>query len=146
MNCDSGHYWSHPQIQAAFSVWIKTNQSLAFRQEWRRYCMDIRIIGDGPTTCGLPTLPGFIDHRHDQSVLTNLVLMRRVTPFAVKSRLLRWLVALKPRSLAASLVVKKIDHISAIAAGTHPLRPLAQEVLASTTVARYACRRSTNDA
>jgi hypothetical protein len=145
MTCDSVHYWSHPQVQATFSVWIKTKQSLQFLQEWRTYCMDIRIIGDGPNTCGLPNLPGFVDHRHDQSVLPNLVLMRRVTPFAVKSRLFRWLVALKPRSLSASPVVMKIDNISAIAAGTHPLRPLAQEVLASTTFARYACRRSTND-
>jgi hypothetical protein len=146
MNCDSVHYWSHPQVQATFSVWIKTKQSLQFLQEWRRFCLDIRIIGDGPNTCGLPNLPGFVDHRHDQSILTNLVLMRRITPFAVKSRLFRWLVALKPRSLSASLVVKKIDNISAIAAGTHPLRPLAQEVLASTTFARYACRRSTKEA
>jgi hypothetical protein len=146
MKCDSVHYWSHPQVQATFSVWIKNEQSLQFLREWRAYCMDIRIIGDGPNTCGLPNLPGFVDHRHDQSVLTNLVLMRRITPLVIKSRLFRCLVALKPRALSASLVHKKIDNISAIAAGTHPLRPLAQEVLGSTTVGRYAYRRSEKDA
>jgi len=146
MGCDSVRYWSHPQIQATFSVWIKNEQSLLLLQQWRAYCTDIRIIGDGPNSCGLPNLPGFIDHRHDQSVLTNLVLMRRVTPFVVKSRLFRGLVAVKPRALSASLVLKRIDNISAIAAGTHPIVPLAREVLASRTLARYASRRSANDA
>jgi hypothetical protein len=38
-----------------------------------RYCRDPRVVSDQPNRCGLPNLPGFIAHRHDQSILTNLV-------------------------------------------------------------------------
>jgi hypothetical protein len=74
MDCDSERFWQHPQIQGTYSVWKKTRATTHFVATWLRYCCDPRIITDAPNTCGLDNLPGFVEHRHDQSVLTNLVI------------------------------------------------------------------------
>jgi hypothetical protein len=120
MDCDSSPYWMTPQVGATFSVWIKSRAAIDFVEEWRAYCSDPRVVGDGPNTCGLPNLPDFLDHRHDQSVLTNLVVKHDVKPFQIDDRMFTWLVALRPRTLAANLFCKQLDNISAIAAGRSP--------------------------
>jgi hypothetical protein len=137
MGCDEPYYWEHPQIQATFSVWLKTETAIEFATEWRRYCADIRIVGDGPNTCGLPNLPGFVDHRHDQSVLTNLALKRGIAAFPIDSPLFTWLVARRPHALSASLVAKNVDNVTAIAAGAHPVKLMAREALASARFGRF---------
>lgn len=136
MDCDSPYYWNHPQIQATFSVWAKTEFALSFVKDWSTYCSDMRIVGDAPNTLGLPNLPGFVDHRHDQSVLTNLALKHHVRPYSVESTIFNRLASARPKSLSASLVLKNIDNVTSIAAGTHPLRVLAREVVASAFVSR----------
>ena len=74
MDCDNERFWQHPQIQGTCSVWKKTRATTDFIARWLRYCCDPRILTDAPNTCGLDNLPGFAEHRHDQSVLTNLVI------------------------------------------------------------------------
>jgi hypothetical protein len=39
-------------------------------QEWLAGCEDQRILTDISNACGLPNFPDFVEHRHDQSVLT----------------------------------------------------------------------------
>jgi hypothetical protein len=74
MDCDNERFWQHPQIQTTHSVWKKSRATMDFVATWLRYCCDPRIITDAPNTCGQSNLPGFVGHRHDQSVLTNLVI------------------------------------------------------------------------
>jgi hypothetical protein len=74
MGCDSPRYWEHPQVQASFSLWRRSEQAIALVHEWMMHCTDPRLVTDDANTCGLPDLSDFVDHRHDQSVLTNLVL------------------------------------------------------------------------
>lgn len=74
MNCDSPAYWEHPQVQATFSVWQKNDLSLSVVNEWLGYCEHPELITDDPNRLGRPNLVGFVAHRHDQSVLTNLVI------------------------------------------------------------------------
>jgi len=73
MGCDGPAYWEQPQVQAAYSLWQRDERSLAIVRDWMNYCRDPRTVTDQPNTCGLPNLDGFIAHRHDQSILTNLV-------------------------------------------------------------------------
>lgn len=57
-------------IQASFSIWRACDFTRAFVTEWMDLCSDRRLVSDDPSTCGLPELPDFHEHRHDQSLLT----------------------------------------------------------------------------
>jgi hypothetical protein len=37
-----------------------------------------KILDDTPNTLGFPNLPNFRDHRHDQSILTNLSIQKNI--------------------------------------------------------------------
>lgn len=74
MGCDEPRFWDHPQVQASFSVWRSGERALSFVHEWMTWCTKPEIIDDGPSTAGLPDFPDFVEHRHDQSILTNLVI------------------------------------------------------------------------
>jgi hypothetical protein len=139
MNCDAPSYWRHPHVQATFSLWIKSVPVLKFVEEWRSYCADVRVVGDGPNTCGVPNFPIFIDHRHDQSVLTNLVAKYELTALKIHSRPFELLLSLTQRSHAGNVFFKKIDNMSAVQAGTNPtllyLRNLLSSKLVRTSIA-----------
>jgi hypothetical protein len=81
MNCDSARYWYQPQVQATFSVWQKCARAEEFVAEWLRWCLQPGTLGDERAMPEVSEYPDFIAHRHDQSVLTNLTLMRGVRCF-----------------------------------------------------------------
>jgi hypothetical protein len=72
MGCDSAEYWEAEQLMGGFSIFMKNEKNIKFLQEWLHYCCNKFIITDTPNTCGLENLPEFVDHRHDQSVLSIL--------------------------------------------------------------------------
>ena len=80
IGCDTKKYIDAPQVQATFSVWRKTNSSREFVEAWLDYCCDRRVLSDDDNVCGLPNYPGFIEHRHDQSVLTLLCIKYGIQP------------------------------------------------------------------
>ena len=57
-------------IQASFSIWRTCAASRAFATEWLETASRRELISDDPSICGIPELPDFHDHRHDQSLLT----------------------------------------------------------------------------
>lgn len=57
-------------IQASFSLWRASARSLKFLAMWQEFCSHRQMISDDPSICGLPELPDFFEHRHDQSLLT----------------------------------------------------------------------------
>jgi hypothetical protein len=50
----------------------KNDFVINFINEWLHYAKDYRIITDSANECGLPNYPEFVDHRHDQSILSLL--------------------------------------------------------------------------
>jgi hypothetical protein len=75
MGMDEPRYTdSAEQDQRMASVFVckKTPFSMAFVEEWMRYCSDPRILTDLPNTQGLPNYPEFKDHRHDQAIMSLL--------------------------------------------------------------------------
>lgn len=74
MNCDEERYWSALQLEDGFVALRKTDFNMELVDEWLSYCSNENIITDIPNVCGLDNLNGFKDHRHDQSILTNLQL------------------------------------------------------------------------
>ena len=72
MGCDSERYFNATQLTATFQLARKTDFSLSFYDQYLKYCEDERILTDNPNECGMNNTADFVDHRHDQSVLTNL--------------------------------------------------------------------------
>jgi hypothetical protein len=73
MGCDTPAIRDHPQVQATFSVWRRDDRSLDFVSEWLRWCVTPEAISD-ERVGDVPDAPDFRDHRHDQSIVTNLAL------------------------------------------------------------------------
>ncbi len=69
MGCDNEKYHEAPQIDAAYQMYKKTDNTLKFLEEYDSYCSNENIISDLPNITE-SNLPGFKDHRHDQSVLS----------------------------------------------------------------------------
>ncbi len=72
MACDDPEYHNAIQVEAGIIVLKKCEASIALVSRWLEYARVASIITDIPNSLGKPNLPGFIDHRHDQSILTNL--------------------------------------------------------------------------
>jgi len=74
MNCDESKYWNSIQCEAGVNCFKNNDESEDFLLEWLNFCKDERIITDDENKCGLPNFPEYVDHRHDQSVLSNLII------------------------------------------------------------------------
>jgi hypothetical protein len=79
MECDEERYWNAKQIWAAV---VSANIiGIEILKEWRDYCLEYNIISDRNDPYNLP---GFVQHRHDQSILTNLLIKHNQEPFVSK--------------------------------------------------------------
>jgi len=80
MGCDSAEYWNAPQVEAGIIVAKKTPRAVGLLAEWLHFCTMPQVVSDDPNIFSLPNLPGFRDHRHDQSILTNLSVRHHLYP------------------------------------------------------------------
>jgi hypothetical protein len=74
MGCDEPAYWDHPQIQATYSVWQKSERAETLVDEWLNWCTTPGVLTDDVALPHVENFQDFVDHRHDQSVWTNLVI------------------------------------------------------------------------
>jgi hypothetical protein len=72
MGCDEDRYYNVEQTVGGSHFWIKNPRSMEILGKWLEFCCNENILTDIPNSCGLDNLPGFVQHRHDQSVITNL--------------------------------------------------------------------------
>ena len=70
MGMDLPHIHAASPIQASFSIWINNSDSKEILGEWMNLSAQRQLISDDPSVLGLPELPGFHEHRHDQSLLS----------------------------------------------------------------------------
>jgi hypothetical protein len=69
MDCDFSRWWNAPQVWAGVvSAKISGANILS---EWLNFCTQKDVISDDPCE---GNFDGFIEHRHDQSILTNLLI------------------------------------------------------------------------
>ena len=73
MDCDETYYWDSRQANGSWGVYQKNDLALGFVQEWYDYCMHPSMIVTDIET-DTDTLPNYEAHRHDQSILTNMLL------------------------------------------------------------------------
>ena len=72
LDADSSIYADTYQYMAGIQIYKKTEFSINFVEKLLNYSTDKRIITDDPNTQGLPNYKGFIDNRHDQTILSLL--------------------------------------------------------------------------
>ena len=73
MDCDEEDYWNSTQLEAGFMVWKVCEESVRVVNDWLTYCLDFDALSDEPSTKGEEAFD-FKEHRHDQSILTNLAI------------------------------------------------------------------------
>jgi hypothetical protein len=71
MNCLDEKYRNQIQLEAGVVAFKNTSKNKEFVNKWLEFCKDENIVTDMPNVYG-NNFPEFIDHRYDQSVLTNL--------------------------------------------------------------------------
>lgn len=74
MNCDEEYYWNEIQLENGFLAFKKTKFNICLINEWLEYCEDERCLTDIENKSGKENFVDFIDHRHDQSILSLLQL------------------------------------------------------------------------
>lgn len=125
-----------PPIQASFSIWRKTSVSMELAAEWNDKSRHISLIGDYNTQTDIPNHPEFIDHRHDQSILSILCYQRGLhaldlpaKPFLQNDKDLNEWFQYKgaPRSKKLPLTI-----ISLLSEGTHQLEKILRSCSKST--------------
>lgn len=78
MNCDEEDYHNSNQLEVGFMVWRVCEESIKTVSEWLEFCTDSQIINNDESTLG-EELSGFVSHRNDQSVLTNIAIRDGLT-------------------------------------------------------------------
>lgn len=78
MECDNKNFWDENQTEAGQIAFRKNTFTIEFLKNWLNYAIDPRIITDIANTQGKPNFDSFIDHRHDQSILTNLLIKYKI--------------------------------------------------------------------
>jgi hypothetical protein len=69
-DCDKPQYTDTPQSIGGYMVCKKSPEVEQFFDEVLKYVQDIRIISDSPNELGKPNYDDFVDHRHDQAVIS----------------------------------------------------------------------------
>ena len=81
MECDSEQFADTPQICSGYMIFRKTEKTCQFVEDYLKYVQDRRIVTDEPNELGVPNYRGFIENRHDQSVLSLLSKKYGIKPF-----------------------------------------------------------------
>lgn len=66
----------YKQTQATVVVFRKTPETVAFVKSWLDWAQLPGFIDDSPSV--LPNVATFVDHRHDQAILTNLCIQHNI--------------------------------------------------------------------
>lgn len=70
MCCDSEKYYNAKQVAAGFQIYVNNERTRNFVKEWLYYCCMPGLIDDTISEPG--ECMEFREHRHDQSIITNL--------------------------------------------------------------------------
>lgn len=75
MDCDEPKYYESLHMEAGVCGFRKNEQTIKFVTDWLNYCKDYRIISDENS---ISDHKEYLFHRHDQSVLSNLVIKNNI--------------------------------------------------------------------
>jgi len=82
MECDDEIYKKSKQLEAGCCAFLKNDLSLQFLKEWIDYCQNYDIIS---SDCKGDNITGFVEHRWDQSILTNLCIRHNIRTIPIET-------------------------------------------------------------
>lgn len=97
-----------PIIQATWSIWSPTPAAMSFLDQWLHYCSDARCLTDAASRIASDP-PDFVDHRHDQSILTLLGYQLDAPYLDFRTTGVFKILRLRPQSRLSHLFLKRID-------------------------------------
>ncbi|WP_146673446.1 hypothetical protein [Thioclava sp. F36-6] len=109
LNMDRDDVICRPQIQSGWSFWTPCEMAFRVLDDWGKACTDPRCVSDSPNTLGLPNYPEFVDHRHDQSILTLLIYRDQLPHLDYRSKGLSRILMLRRKSALAQRFMSRID-------------------------------------
>ncbi len=81
LDCDKPEFTESPQRCATYFLLRKSDRSVKFINEWLEFAQDRRIITNEPNVMGLDNYDGFVENRHDQTVLSLLSKKLGIQPY-----------------------------------------------------------------
>lgn len=124
MNADRSDIALQPMIQATWSLWTNSTASIDFANTWLQTCCDPRCLTDDPNTLGALNYEGFVDHRHDQSILSVLAYSEGVPILDLDSYGLYRLFMMRPNSMISHTFMKSFSNVEDILRGRRPINSL----------------------
>lgn len=90
MDCDFPEYYSETQLEAGILGLKNTERNIHLINEWFHYMKNPNILTDIPNICGKPNIDNFQDHRHDQSILTNIAIQKKIKSFRFNNNIIKY--------------------------------------------------------
>lgn len=103
-----------PPIQATYSFWTPCKEAFEFLEIWIKACEDPRILTDIPNTQNLKNLSDFVDHRHDQSILSLLAYKHKAFYINYHMTFIEYILLKRPQSEVSNLIFKRIYDVEKI--------------------------------
>lgn len=87
MDLDEPRYHNAPSANAGIQLYQKKETSQGFLEALLFWCTyNPGILTDEPNICGKPDLEGFIEHRHDQAILSMLRIKHDIEGFRIPTQ------------------------------------------------------------
>lgn len=86
MDCDKPEIVESNQICGTYIILRKSERSEKFIDDYLYFVQDKRIVTDDENVMGLPNYDGFVENRHDQTVLSLLAKKNGIKPFCDPSQ------------------------------------------------------------
>jgi hypothetical protein len=78
MGATEEKFYDAMQAEAGVCGFRNDSETQAFVEEWLTACRNENIVTDAANICGHPNFPEFVDHRHDQAILTILAIKHQL--------------------------------------------------------------------
>jgi hypothetical protein len=90
MDCDESKYYNHVQLEAGVMAFKNNDFNIKLIEEWLKYCKDDRILVDSPNISGKNNINNYIEHRYDQSILTNIIIKNNLESYFLNSNIIKY--------------------------------------------------------
>ncbi len=117
LDADRPDIIDQPSVQASPNLWRPSDGAFALLDAWLEAACDPRILTDQPNVLGQPDHDAFIDHRHDQAILSVLLHRKRLPVLDLADTGIFRAMALRPQALMSHRFLKSPHTIEALLAG-----------------------------